>query len=257
MDCQRLKDFDYTINDFKKWAARQTGFDFQPAPGWVKTTYEIDDVVNYNGKTYTSLISNNYTNPEEGSLLENPSWKIQDEYDEKALEWVKPISYNTGDRVIAMDETTFKFFLYQSAIDNNYDDPTTATETQTSSDADLSGIILDSEIEEAMGEALMKFNSNAFPCKAERNIAFSLLTAFFLVYDRQMSASGTNSGYTGLPTSKKIGEMSISYMADPLISQNSPSYAFFARNAYGLKYYNMVRSRTKGPFIAIGRTTNI
>lgn len=248
-----MKKFNFTIQDFKQWAARQAGFLFQPAQGWVKTTYDQGDQVNYNGQSYVSLEDKNVLSPFENT------WAVLEVYDKDLPEWVQPIAYSAGDRVIALDANTYKFFLYESLEDDNYDDPTTTKTYEATQDpaANLSGVVLDSEIQEAMTEARFKFNERLFANEAEKKTAFSLLTAFFLVYDKQMAASGINSGYTGLPASKRIGEMSISYMADPAMMKGSQSYAFFARNQYGLKYYNLVQTRLKAVTIFGGRTSDI
>ena len=248
--------FKFAIKDFKTGAARQAGFLFQPAPGWVKTTYDQGDQVNYLGKSYVSLVDMNIESPLEG--LDN-TWGLLENYDKNLSEWSQPVAYNTGDKVIALDANTYKFFLYESLEDNNYDDPSSTTIQENTSlpEADLSGVILDSEIEEAITEAKFKFNECLFANEQEKKTAFSLLTAFFLVYDRQMAAAGTGSSYAGLPASKRIGEMSISYMADPALTKGSQSYAFFARNQYGLKYYNLVQTRLKAATIFPGRTSDV
>lgn len=248
--------FNFTIQDFKQWAARQAGFSFQPAPGWQKTTYDQGDQVNYEGKSYVSLMDMNTISPLEGL---DSTWALLEVYDKHLPVWSRPIAYNVGDRVIALDSTTYKFFLYESLANDNYDDPsdTTISESTGLPEADLSGVILDSEIEEAMAEAKFKFNETLFANDREKATAFALLTAFFVVYDRQMAAAGTGSTYSGLPASKRIGEMSISYMADPALTKGSQSYAFFARNQYGLKYYNLVQTRLKAATIFGGRTSDV
>lgn len=254
-----MSKFDFTIKDFKQWAARQAGFLFQPAPGWVKTTYDQGDQVNYGNKSYVSLVDMNIDVPSAGVVADPATWAELEAYDKKLELWKQPIAYSKGDRVIALDANTYKFFLYESLVNDNYDDPsTTKTIEKTQlSEADLSSVILDSEIQEAMTEAKFKFNERLFSDNAEKMTAFALLTAFFLVYDRQMAASGTGSTYSGLPASKRIGEMSISYMADPALAKGSQSYAFFARNQYGLKYYNLVQTRLKAATIFGGRTSDI
>lgn len=194
---------DYTIETFKIWAARQSGFDFVKYPMW-----------------------------EEGK------------------------EYSTGDRVIALD-SAYKFAVFESLEDENFDNPNTATEERAESDVDLTNVILDSDIEEAMREANFKFNERLFDNEEEKTTAYSLLVAFYLVYDKQLAQDGTNSGYSGLPASKKIGEMSISYMADPALASGSQQYAFFARNKYGLKYWHLVSTRMKAMKLVLGRTTNI
>lgn len=254
-----MQKFNFTIQDFKQWAARQSGFLFQPAPGWTKTTYDSGDQVNYGDKSYVSLVDMNTDVPSAGVVADPATWAELEVYNKDLDVWTKPVAYNTGDRVIALDATTYKFFLYESLVDENYDDPSTTTTTEQTSnpEADLSGVILDSEIQEAMTEAKFKFNERLFSNDAEKTTAFALLTAFFLVYDRQMAAAGTGSSYTGLPASKRIGEMSISYMADPALAKGSQSYAFFSRNQYGLKYFNLVQTRLKGAAFFPGRSTSV
>lgn len=353
-----MKKSDYTVNDFKIWAARQAGFDFQPYPTFKKTIYNTGDYASVGNRIYKSLVETNKWNPTDvdwyldtipvwsakewaqgdlcvgadgrvymatiateseppanawteqtvdqlrarfGIVWQNqtPDWvegvynagdvvlyaptmylymsmsddntsepskdaswvrlcerKIADRFDD-VQPWAKPISYSVGDRVIAQDATTFKFYVYESTVDDNYADPSTTTDSEQNDVGDISAVILDSEIAEAMTEAKFKFNCALFPDLAERKTAFSLLVAFFLSYDRQMAATGIESGYKGIPASKKIGEMSISYMADPSMTSGSELAAFFARNPYGLKYYNLIRPRLKAMAITIGRTTSV
>lgn len=229
-------------------------------PDWTPGVYAKDAVVLYDVdmSLYVSLADDNQDIPgvvggkwkkmllhEIAAMFDNP------------LPWEQPVPYKQGDRVIAMDALTFKFFVYESNIDNNYSDPSTTTDSEQNSDGDLRNVILDSEIEEAIREAGFKFNPGLFKDDAERRVAFSLLVAFFMTYDRQMASTGVDGGYRGLAASKKIGEMSISYMADPALAKGSQAYAFFARNPYGLKYYNLVQTRLKALSIAFGRTTSV
>ena len=58
----------------------------------------------------------------------------------------------------------------------------------------INDFILDADIEKAMREASNKFNPSLFGTIEDRKLAFSYLTAFFLVYDLQMAKDGTNRG---------------------------------------------------------------
>lgn len=351
------KCIDYTVTDFKIWAGRQAGFDFQPYPTFKKTVYDTGEYASVGARIYKSLMRTNVWNPtnvdwyldtipdwtakewiagnycqSQGQVYqaltdtesEPPSadWELQTvdalrthfgivwqnqtpdyvegQYNEGDIvlytptqelyqsladnnvepplnsslwqklqprniakifgdvePWVQPVAYQTGDRVIAQDATTFKFFVYESTIDNNYADPSTTTDSEQNDAGDISGVILDSEIEEAMAEARFKFNPALFPNPVECKTAFSLLVAFFITYDRQMAQTGINGGYKGIAAGKRIGEMSITYMADPGMSSGSQLYAFFARNPYGMKYYNLIKPRLKAMSITIGRTTSV
>ena len=105
--------------------------------------------------------------------------------------WNLETTYAEGDKVTAVVD--FKVGVYVSLVDDNTQ-PVSDTECwklDVDGTEDLQDVILDADIERAMGEAIFKFNPKLFT-EEKGKIIFLYLTMFFLVYDRQMAASGMN-----------------------------------------------------------------
>lgn len=109
----------------------------------------------------------------------------------------------------------------------------------------LNDEILDADIERAMSEAIFKFNENMFT-EEKGKLVFLYLTMFFLVYDKQMAASGINGNSAAGPVlSRTVGKMSVSYMESKLF-KNYPSYEFLSTNDYGRKAFNLMMPYLRG-----------
>lgn len=159
--------------------------------------------------------------------------------------WDLDTTYNADDKVLAIVD--FKVGVYSSLVDDNTLPPTNeeAWELDVDETENLANVILDSDIERAMGEAIFKFNPKLFT-EEKGKIIFLYLTMFFLVYDRQMAASGMNGNSSSGPViHRTVGKMSVSYMESKLFSKY-PSYEFLASNDYGRKAFNLMAPYLRG-----------
>lgn len=243
----------YEIDDFKKMFYRDNNFDFQPYPSWTKTTYDLDAVVKYEDLYYKSLVVDNSVVP-----TNTEAWKeytpAEGEDMSTILDWVAPIAYQKQDKAIYT--VNFKYKVFKSLEDNNYTVPTSGDWTEDEEET-INDFILDADIEKAMREASNKFNPSLFGTDDDRKLAFSYLTAFFLVYDLQMAKDGTNSSWSNPVTKREVGKMAVWYEV-PAEMKNYPSYSFLSRNKYGLKYFELIRAKLAGNIRTfIGNATNV
>ena len=240
----------YEIDDFKKMFYRDNNFDFQPYPTWIKTTYDIGNVVKYQDLYYQSLINNNSAIP-----TDDTAWEIVVPVETKDIEgWVAPIAYQKHDKAIYI--VNFKYKVFKSLEDENYTVPTSGDWSEDEEET-INDFILDADIEKAMREASNKFNPSLFGTDDDRKLAFSYLTAFFLVYDLQMAKDGTNSSWSNPVTKREVGKMAVWYEV-PAEMKNYPSYSFLSRNKYGLKYFELIRAKLAGNIRTfIGNATNV
>lgn len=243
------KDF-YEIDDFKKMFFRDNNFDFQPYPSWTKTTYDIGVQVNKDNSSWVSGINDNTTEPN----TPDAEWNEEIEFHPEYPEWVAPIAYQKNDRVIYT--VNFKYKVFKSLIDDNYTVPTSGDWSEDEEET-INDFILDADIEKAMREASNKFNPSLFGSIEDRKLAFSYLTAFFLVYDLQMAKDGTNSSWSNPVVKREVGKMAVWYQV-PEEMKNYPSYSFLSRNKYGLKYFELIRAKLTGNIKTfIGNATNV
>jgi hypothetical protein len=243
----------YEIDDFKKMFYRDNNFDFQPYPTWTKTTYSIDDIVKYEDLYYKSLVDDNIAIPTDTEAWEE--YIPEEEEDMSSiLDWVAPIAYMKGDRVIYT--VNFKYKVFKSLEDDNYTEPVSGDWTEDD-ETTIDDFLLDADIEKAMREASNRFNPSLFAEIEDRKLAFSYLTAFFLVYDLQMAKEGTSSSWSNPVTKREVGKMAVWYQI-PDEMKNYPSYTFLSRNKYGLKYFELVRAKLTGNIRTfIGNATNV
>ena len=227
-------EYPITLDEFKLFFLREAGLEYQPYPTFVKTTYDKGVKVNHNGSSWESSIDNNATEP--GAI--DAEWSELEVVDEKLPEWVAPTAYQDDDRVVAV--VNFKPGVWVSRKDNNYSTPGTNDEEWVFDDEeDLDGVILDLDIQRAMGEASFKFNKGLFT-EPKGKMIFLYLTMFFLVYDRQMASSGMNGNSAAGPVlHRSVGKMSVTYMESKLYAKY-PSYEFLASNDYGRKAFNLM-----------------
>lgn len=240
----------YEIDDFKKMFYRDNNFDFQPYPTWTKTTYDLGAQVNKDNSSWVSAINDNATVPNDPDA----EWNEEVEFHPEYPEWVAPIAYQKNDRVIYT--VNFKYKVFKSLEDNNYTVPTSG-DWKEDEEETINDFILDADIEKAMREASNKFNPSLFGTIEDRKLAFSYLTAFFLVYDLQMAKDGTNSSWSNPVTKREVGKMAVWYEV-PAEMKNYPSYSFLSRNKYGLKYFELIRAKLAGNIRTfIGNATNV
>jgi hypothetical protein len=159
--------------------------------------------------------------------------------------WDPEATYAKDDKVTAIVD--FKVGVYASLVDDNthvVSDPD-SWKLDVDETENLENVILDADIERAMGEAIFKFNPRLFS-EEKGKIIFLYLTMFFLVYDRQMAASGMNGNSASGPViHRTVGKMSVSYMESKLFSKY-PSYEFLASNDYGRKAFNLMAPYLRG-----------
>lgn len=128
--------------------------------------------------------------------------------------------------------------FYKSLIDNNTSLPTDTEAWEVTND-DLLNYVTDSDIQKAIGQALINANERFGADDDERIIIFLHLVAFYLVMDLKNSASGVNSTYSGIVASKSVGDVSESYNF-PTWLINSPIYSMYNSNGYGMKYLSLI-----------------
>ena len=159
-------------------------------------------------------------------------------------DWNPETTYAKDDRVTAV--VNFKVGVYTSKIDENTSTPSTSNwELDEDETENLQNVVLDADIRRAMGEAIFKFNKYLFT-EEKGKIIFLYLTMFFLVYDRQMAASGMNGNSSAGPViHRTVGKMSVTYMESKLF-KNYPSYEFLASNDYGRKAFNLMMPYLRG-----------
>lgn len=231
-----------SLEEFKLYFLREAGLEYQPYPTFVKTTYDAGAKVNHNGSSWESAIANNATEP--GAI--DAEWSEMESVDPNLPEWVAPKVYQDGDKVIAI--VNYKPGVWRSLIDENYVVPGTddhSWEEDEEETESLSDVVLDLDIERAMGEAIFKFNKGLFT-KEKGKVIFLYLTMFFLVYDKQMANSGMNGNSASGPvTHRTVGKMSVTYMESKLYAKY-PSYEFLSSNDYGRKAFNLIAPYLRG-----------
>ena len=227
-------EYPITLDEFKLYFLREAGLEYQPYPTFVKTTYDAGVKVNHDGSSWESSIANNATEP--GAI--DAEWSELEAIDPELPEWVAPIAYQEHEKVVAI--VNFKPGVWVSKADDNYAVPGTDNEKWAlDEDEDLDGVILDLDIERAMGEASFKFNKNLFT-EPKGKMIFLYLTMFFLVYDRQNASAGLNGNSAAGPViHRSVGKMSVTYMESKLYAKY-PSYEFLASNDYGRKAFNLM-----------------
>ena len=241
-------DFPVDIEMFKLYFLREAGLEYQPCPTFVKTVYDMGVRVNHNGVSWESIAANNTTEPgTENALWIEAGFDFNPEYPE----WVAPKAYQTGDKVLAI--VNYKPAVWASLEDDNYSTPgdsSNAWEIDVDETENLENVILDSDIIRAMGEAVFKFNPKLFT-QEKGKIIFLYLTMFFLVYDRQMAASGMNGNSAAGPViHRTVGKMSVTYAESKLFS-NYPSYEFLSTNDYGRKAFNLMMPYLRGGIVLL------
>lgn len=239
-------DFPVDIATFKLYFLREAGLEYQPCPTFIKTVYDAGEKVNHNGSSWISTESANVAEPG----AENAPWGLLPEAGDYP-EWMAPKAYSVGDKVLAI--VNYKPGVWVSLIDENYMTPgedENAWELDIDETENLENVILDVDIERAMGEAIFKFNPKLFT-EEKGKIIFLYLTMFFLVYDRRAAASGMNGNSSAGPViHRTVGKMSVTYAESKLFS-NYPSYEFLSTNDYGRKAFNLMMPYLRGGIVLL------
>lgn len=168
--------------------------------------------------------------------------------------WVQPDGYQRGDLILYY--MNYKPYVFKCIVAITGEPPTVPVsgakaiaygdwEIDEEETEQLNDEILDADILRAMSEASFKFNENLFT-EEKGKLVFLYLTMFFLVYDKQMAASGINGNSAAGPVlSRTVGKMSVSYMESKLF-KNYPSYEFLSTNDYGRKAFNLMMPYLRG-----------
>jgi hypothetical protein len=104
------------------------------------------------------------------------------------------------------------------------------------SDADNADYIMDSDIDSAIADALVNFNSDLDD--ADHRV-FLTLAAYWLVENIKLSSKGLSSQAKFLESSKSVGGVSVGYSIPDKFAKN-PVLAGYMRNGYGQKYLSMI-----------------
>ena len=242
-----MTDFPVDIDTFKLYFLREAGLEYQPCPTFTVTVYEAGEMVNHNGSSWVSDEDKNTTEPG----AEHAHWTQLGPEDPALLAWVAPKAYSVGDKVLGI--VNYKPGVWVSLVDENYMAPgedENAWELDIDETENLENVILDADILRAMGEAIFKFNPKLFTVEKGK-IIFLYLTMFFLVYDRQMAASGMNGNSSAGPViHRTVGKMSVTYAESKLFS-NYPSYEFLSTNDYGRKAFNLMMPYLRGGIVLL------
>lgn len=106
------------------------------------------------------------------------------------------------------------------------------------SDPDNLDYITDSDIDKAIAEAEINFNSALFGTDAQVNIVFFYLVAFYLVFNLQNSAKGISSQSKFPISANSVGGVSVSYQLPEKYSKD-PTLSVYTQNGYGMKYLSL------------------
>lgn len=113
--------------------------------------------------------------------------------------------------------------------------------------------VLDGDIERAINESTLVFNSNLWIVPEEQIIAYQYLTAHFLVLNIRtagglsdpVSGKGITSTGSGTISSKSVGSVSVGYSLPSFIT-NSSALSGFLKTEFGIKYLQLLAPRLVG-----------
>ena len=157
--------------------------------------------------------------------------------------------YNTG------DEVYYNNSFFTSAVDNNVGNTPVDGEYWVSTIDSVENYVMDSDIANAIGEAMMNFNEGLWGTENEKKLAFGYLVAHYLCCDIQTALQGIASSGNYPIQSKTVGSISVGF-AIPLMYLNDPFIGYLNKTGFGQKYFSLLlpRLRGKGFAIAVGRS---
>lgn len=165
-------------------------------------------------------------------------------------EYVEGKAYFKGDVVYVSPN------FYVSLIDGNLAPVTDNLSWSLYKDS-TENYLSDTDIQKAICEASISFNESLFDdetldCNNEifsltdKDFAMLYLSAFYLVMDIRNSTAGLSSNaYAMFTSSKSVGSVSESYGLPSWVN-NSPLYAMYMTNGYGMKYLSFLIPRVTG-----------
>lgn len=161
--------------------------------------------------------------------------------------YVNGKTYFKGDVVYYTDTEQF----YICTVETTTAIPTTIADWSLYNDSTLN-YTQDSDILEAINEALVNFNENLFPCENIAKTVFYHLVAHYLTIDFR---NALGMGVAGITTSKSVGSVSEGYTIPQWLLNNN-ALAPYATTGYGIKYASLIRPYLIGNVMLFkGRTT--
>lgn len=158
-------------------------------------------------------------------------------------------TYAKDDEVLWLSEM-FQWGVYKAKAETEGNDPSD-TELWEKQDVNLNSFVMDSDIEEAMGEAAAYFPEHANMVHEEYVTCFLLLTTHFLIKDWQATHQGLNaSGASGILTSRTVGKMSAGYAVSTLL-QMYPQWQALVDTWWGLKAVTLMSRYCVGNIIGV------
>lgn len=164
-------------------------------------------------------------------------------------------SYSMGDKVSYLAKPAYEWGEYTSLKDENSDVPNTI-ESWVYSKIDPK-FLKDSEIEEAMAEAMAVCPIGGIGDCKEWKMVIGLLTAHFAITDWKARNNGLNeSGSQGIITGRVVGKMSMTSALNPYITAN-PTWAPLLSTYWGSKaVFLLSRHQVGNVLVAHGSFTD-
>lgn len=119
--------------------------------------------------------------------------------------------------------------------------------------ASIYDYILDTDITNAMSEAVSQFNLGLFDIDSDAINAFMYLSAHYLVVN--FNNAGINSVGAFSVNSRTVGSVSESFTIPQWVTQDS-ILSDYATTAYGQRYLNLIKTRLIGNVTAVCGGTN-
>jgi len=148
-------------------------------------------------------------------------------------DYVNTTTYNTGDFVFYTTNNKIYKCLADGVVGVLPPSDSAKWELQTN----ISTYVVDKDIEKAYEQACANFNSSLFVNDDTMIIAYSYLTAHYLVND--LNENGLESTGSQLVSAVKVGNVSETYKI-PEWMLNNQAYSYFTTTSYGLKYLSFV-----------------
>ena len=105
--------------------------------------------------------------------------------------------------------------------------------------------ITDTDVDRAIAEAQINFNTALFGTDAQVTLVFQYLAAFYLVFNLQNSAKGISSQSKFPISSASVGGVSVNYQLPDRYSKD-PYLSQFTQNGYGMKYLSLAMPYLSG-----------
>lgn len=158
--------------------------------------------------------------------------------------------YEQNDQVLWLSDA-FEWGVYKALQETTGNLPSDTTYWKSVPNVNLNSFVMDSDIQEAMGEAAAYFPEYAPMVHDEYITCFLLLTAHFLIKDWQATNQGLNaSGASGILTSRTVGKMSAGYQVSTLL-QMYPQWQALIDTWWGLKAMTLMARYNVGNVMGV------